>query len=79
MLMAHGKRSEPSPAATGKADWVSAAGRVRGPQVVSTTRAPARANYNAIGLTDRLGNEAQKYAYTPYGQVHANGPAAGAT
>ena len=27
------------------------------------------ANYNAIGLTDKAGNEVEKYAYTPYGQV----------
>jgi len=27
------------------------------------------ANYNAIGLTDKTGNEVERYAYNPYGQV----------
>ena len=71
MLAAHGERGEPEPAATGKADRRSAAGRLRGPQDASTTRAPAGANYSpSVRLRrNKPGNEVEKYAYSPYGQV----------
>src|SRR3990170_3166157 len=69
LFVAHGERSEPEPAAIGKADLRSAAGRRRGPQEASTTQATGGANYARLGLTDKAGNEVEKYAYTPYGQV----------
>ena len=72
MFVAHGERSEPEAAAIGEADWRSAAGRRRGPQEVSTRRATGGANYNAIALTDKAGDEVEKYAYSPCGPVYAN-------